>query len=248
MLKKNLIFVLVILFAFTSPLFAKNFEIATGEWAPYVSETMPNGGPTAQIVAAAIEAAGHTVSFKYMPWKRTEVLTQKGKMVATFPWTMADSFKGNTYQSSPLTHQRMVFFYLKDKFPGWDYKGLDELKTMKVGGSQGYSYVDIFANAGIKPVYVKDVKSSLKMMIHNRVDVVPESQLVGWQTIKDNFASDESKIASSKTPLFEKPLHLMISKSHPDGEELNTVFEKGFKLIRENGTFKKILDQYGLSE
>ncbi|MCG8633666.1 MAG: transporter substrate-binding domain-containing protein [Desulfobacterales bacterium] len=248
MLKKSLLLITVFLFSVSSPLFAKNFEIATGEWAPYVSETMPDGGPTAKIVAAAIEAAGHTVTFKYMPWKRTEVLTQQGKMVATFPWTMADSFKDVTYQSTPLAHQRMVFFYLKDKFPGWDYTGLEELKKVKIGASQGYSYVDIFANAGIKPVYVKDVKSSLKMMLHNRVDVVPESQLVGWQTIKDQYASDASKIASSKTPLFEKPLHLMVSKTHPDGEALYNAFEKGLKIIRDNGTFKKLLEEHGLSE
>ncbi len=248
MFKKSLLLITIFLFSMSSPLLAKNFEIATGEWAPYVSENMTDGGPTAQIVAAAIEAAGHTVTFKYMPWKRTEVLTQQGKIVATFPWSMADSFKDITYQSTPLAHQRMVFFYLKDKFPGWDFKGFEELKKVKVGASQGYSYVDIFANAGIKPVYVKDVKSSLKMMLHDRVDVVPESQLVGWQTIKDNYAADQSKIASSNTPLFEKPLFLMVSKSHPDGEELIKEFEKGFKIIRDNGTFKKLLDEYGLSE
>ncbi len=248
MLKKSLCLIGVLFFLTSSMAVAKNFELATGEWAPYVSEKMTEGGPTAQIVTAALAAAGHTVTMKYMPWKRTEVLTQQGKVVATFPWSMADSFKDITYQSTPLTKQRMVFFFLKEKHPGWDFKGLEELKKLKVGGSQGYSYVEIFQNAGITTSYAGDIVKSIKMMIHGRVDVVPESQLVGWQAIKDNFASDASKIDSSKTPLFEKPLYLMISKTHPDGETLYTEFEKGFKIIRENGTYTKLLAEQGLSE
>jgi len=142
----------------------------------------------------------------------------------------------------------MVFFFLKEKHQGWDFNGLDELKKFKIAASQGYSYVEIFKNAGVKPIYVDDINQSLKMMIHGRVDLVPESQLVGWQAIKDNYASDASKIVSSNTPLFVKPLYLMVSKSHPDGETLLKEFEKGFKIIRENGTFKKLLDEHGLSE
>ncbi len=248
MFKKSLCLIFVLFFFVTSVSFAKTFEIATGEWAPYVSDTMTDGGPTAQIVSAALNAAGHGVNFNYMPWKRTEVLTQKGKMVATFPWSMADSFKETTFQSTPLAHQKMVFFYMKEKHPGWDFTGLEDLRKLKVAGSQGYSYVEIFKNAGVKAIYVDDIKASLKMMIKGRADVVPESQLVGTQAIKDNYASDLAKIGTSQTPLFVKPLYLMVSKKHADGAELIKEFEKGFKMIRENGTFKKILDEYGLSE
>ena len=248
MLKKTLLFSLVLLFSTSSFSFAKNFEIATGEWAPFVSQSMTDGGPTAQVVKAALEAAGHSVTFKYMPWKRVEVLTQQRKAVASFPWSMRDIFKDTTYQSTPLAHQRMVFFYLKDKLPGWDYKDLEGLKKIRVGGSQGYAYVGILEGGGVKPVYSKNIKTSLKMLLHERVDVVPESQLVGWQAIREHYAAEESKIASSQTPLFVKPLYLMISKAHPDGEELLREFEKGFKIIRENGTFKTLLDAHGLSE
>jgi len=248
MLKKSLLLFFIVPFIVSSTAYGKNFELATGEWAPYVSEAMPEGGPTAKIVAAALSAAGHTATFQYMPWKRTEVLTQQGKVVGTFPWSMSDSFKDVTYESTPLAHQRMVFFFLKEKLQGWDFTGLDELKKLKIAGSLGYSYVDIFKDAGITPIYVDNINNSLKMMITGRADVVPESQLVGWKTIKDNFASDVSKIDSSKTPLFVKPLYLIISKAHPDGEELFKEFEKGFKIIQENGSLKKIQEEYGLSE
>ncbi len=227
---------------------AKNFEILTGEWAPYVSQKMKDGGPTAVIVNEAIKAAGHSVTFKYVPWKRTEVLTQSGKALATFPWTSTPGFEQTSFLAGPLASQRQVFFYLKSNLAGWDYTGLNDLKKLRVGGSPGYSYVDLFKDAGIEADYAADIEKSIAKLIHGRIDVVPESQLVGWQMIKDKYANDADKIASSKTPLFVKPLYLMVSKKHPDGNAFYDAFEKGFKIIKENGRYKQILDEYGLSE
>lgn len=227
---------------------AKNFEILTGEWAPYVSETMDGGGPTAIIVMEAIKASGNSATFKYVPWARTEALTQSGQAVATFPWSPTDGFEATCWQSDTLASQKMVFFYMKSKLGDWDYKDLNQLKSMKVGGSRGYTYVDIFETAGIKPDYAADVTKSLKKLIAGRIDVVPESQLVGLDTIKKNFAGDMDKIGYSNTPLFVKPLYLQISKKHPDGQALKDAFAKGFEAIKANGTYKAILDKYGLSE
>ncbi|MCP4114332.1 MAG: amino acid ABC transporter substrate-binding protein [Desulfobacteraceae bacterium] len=247
-MKRIICLTLTLLAVSLSPAAAKNFELVTGEWAPYVSKEMQAGGPTAIIVSEVMKAAGHTVSFKYMPWKRTEVLTQKGKVVGTFPWTANEEFKKTCHLSTPIAHQKMVFFYMKDKLGDWDYTGYDALKKLKVGGSEGYTYVELFKNAGVKAEYAPNIVSSLKMLLHGRRDVVPESQLVGWQTIKTQLPASESKFASSQTPLFIKPLHLMVSKSHPDGQELIDAYEKGFKIIKENGVYAKILAEHGLSE
>ena len=104
----------VLLMLSLSPAVAKDFEIITGEWAPYVSKTMKDGGPTAIIVAKALEAVGHKAVFKFDTWKRTEILTQKGKAVATFPWTATDGFKQTCSLSTPIATQKMVFFYMKE--------------------------------------------------------------------------------------------------------------------------------------
>lgn len=247
-MKKTICFTLVLLAVSLSPAFAKNFEILTGEWSPYVSKEMKDGGPSAIIVSEAIKAAGHTATFKYVPWKRTEVMTQSGKAVATFPWSVNDEFKKTCFVSTPVASQKMVFFYMKDNLGDWDYADLDQLKKIKVGGSEGYTYVEIFKNAGIKAEYAPDIENSLKKLVHGRLDVVPESQLVGWQTIKTKLPSYEEKIANSKTPLFVKPLHLMVSKQNADGQELIDAYEKGLEAIKASGLYQKILDEYGLSE
>jgi len=246
---KKVFFLTFLFLAFSlSPVSAKNFEILTGEWAPYVSEKMKEGGPTAIIVSEAIKAAGHTLSFKYVPWERAKMMTQNGKDVASFPWSVSDGFQKTCFVSPAITSQSMVFFYMKEKLGDWDYKDFDQLKKLKVGGAQGYTYVDTFKNAGVKPEYAPDIVKALTMLVHGRIDVVPESEIVGWQTIKTNLAEYESKFATSKTPLFVKPLHLMVSKAHPDGQELMDAYEKGFEIIKANGVYKKLLEEYGLTE
>ncbi|MBI9092360.1 MAG: transporter substrate-binding domain-containing protein [Desulfobacterium sp.] len=247
-MKKIVCLTLTLLAISLSPAVAKNFELVTGEWAPYISEEMQDGGPTAIIVSEVLKAAGHTVSFKYMPWRRTEVMTQKGKAVGTFPWTSTTEFEKTCFLSTPIAHQKMVFFYMKDKLGDWDYTGYEQLKKLKVGGSDGYTYIELFKNAGVTIEKAPDNLSSLKKLVHGRLDVVPESQLVGWQTIRTQMADAESKLASSKTPLFVKPLHLMVSKSHPDGQALIDAYEKGFEIIKGNGVYAKILAEHGLSE
>ncbi len=248
MIKHVLLSLILTLIISLSPAIAKDFTILSGEWAPYVSESLPGGGPTGQIVTEAMAAVGHTVQFKYVPWKRTEVMTQAGKSIATFPWSTTSEFEKTCYLSSPLAVQKMVFFYLKSKHPGWDYTDLNALKRLKVGGSLGYSYVQLFEDAGIKASYAPTIEHSLKKLISERIDVAPESQLVGWNTIKEKFSSDADKIASSETALFKKPLYLMVSKNHPQGKELFDAFEKGFKMIKDNGRYRQILDKYGLSD
>ena len=247
-MKKILCLTLLLVIIPLSSAVAKNFTILTGEWAPYVSKEMKDGGPTAIIITQALKAAGHTVDFTYTTWKRTEILTQTGKSAATFPWTATDGFKKTCFLSTPIATQKMVFFYMKENLDQWDYIDYDQLKKFKIGGSEGYTYVEIFKKEGVTAEYAPAIENSIKKLIHGRVDLVPESQLVGWQVIKSQFASSASKIDSSKTPLFAKPLHLMVSKEHPDGKELIEEYEKGFKIIKANGTYKKILDEYGLSE
>lgn len=239
----------MVLFAiFWTPVtFAKNFTILTGEWAPYVSEALPGGGPIADIVSEAMKAAGHTVTFEYTTWKRTEVMTQEGKAVATFPWGSTDKFVETCYHSTPLFTVKTVFFFLKDKHPSWDFTSVDELKQLTIGGIKGYSYLPVLLEAGVKVSYAPTLDKSMKKLINGRVDVVPESSIVGWQMLKDKFLGDVGKVAASKTPLSTNPDYLMISKSHPEGKEFHDAFEKGFKSIKESGRYQEIMEASGLN-
>lgn len=231
---------LTVLFA-RQPVHAKQFTVLTGEWFPYVSETLDGGGPMACIILTAVEAAGHSVCFVFKPWPRNEIEVQSGAALATFPWSRTESFEKTCFVSEPLGFHRMVFFYLKDKLPDWDYTGLEDLKRLRVGGSKGYAYVEIFEKAGIRADYAQDVGKSFAKLLGDRVDVVPESEVVGWTTLERWHLKDFDRVAVARTPLFVQPLHLMISNTHPDAGEFQEVFQRGLAIIKEDGRYEELL-------
>lgn len=223
------------------PAHARQFTVLTGEWLPYVSETLEGGGAMACIIEKSVEAAGHSVNFSFVPWPRNQIEVQSGAALASFPWSRTESFEETCHVSDPLGMHRMVFFYLKDKLPGWDYTGFEDLKQLRVGGSRGYAYVEMFEKAGVRADYAQDAEKSFAKLLSDRVDVVPESEAVGWTILEARHLKDFDRVAVARTPLFELPLHLMVSKKHPDGSEFLKVFERGLAIIKEDGRYEEIL-------
>lgn len=243
-------FVAATVFAFAGmPLssWAKTFTILTGDWEPYVSSKLEGGGPLARIVSEAVEAGGHSARLLFVPWKRTEAEVTSGAALATFPWSANDAFRKSCYLSDPILRNRMVFFYLKDRLPGWDFTCVEQLKTLKVGGSPGYVYAELFEKAGIWPDYAPDIDKSLMKLFAGRVDLVPENEVVGWDTLRRLFPSQENRVASSKSALYEAPLHLMISNIHSDGGDLLEAFNAGLEKLKASGRYRDILESGGLT-
>ncbi len=238
----------IVYFSIVSLSMAKTFELYTGEWAPYVSETMEGYGPTSIIIEKAVKASGHDISITFVPWKRAEVFAQKGKVTASFPWSPYETFEKTCYTSSPIARQNMVFFYMKENLKSWDYTGLEDLKKYKVGGCPGYAYIEILEKAGISIDFANNIELSMKKLIGKRFDILPESLLVGKDAIQKVAPEKANLIGISQTPLYSKTLHLMISKNHPDGKELYEAFEKGFAIINENGVYQKIINAYGMAK
>jgi len=223
-----------------TPARARTFIVLTGEWPPYVSETLEGGGPMARVVTEAVQATGHSVKFRFAPWRRNEIEVQSGAALATFPWSRTDAFEKTCYLSDSLDHHIMVFFYLSDRLPGWDYTGLEDLKRLRVGGSKGYAYVEMFEKAGIQADYAQDVEKSFAKLLGDRVDVVPENEEVGWAILEKKYLADFDRVAVANTPLFVRSIHLMISRTHPDGEEFLEIFNQGLRIIQENGRYQEI--------
>ncbi len=60
----------LLLFCMPVPLWAKPVRLATLEWPPYTSQSLPDGGLTGHIVKRAFAEAGLEVEFDFYPWQR----------------------------------------------------------------------------------------------------------------------------------------------------------------------------------
>jgi polar amino acid transport system substrate-binding protein len=231
---------------FAPPALAHHFVLHTGEWPPYVSSTLPGGGPLARIVSEALALQGHSVEFHFEPWARQEQDVREGRDLATFPWSSNDAINTDYVFSQPLAHHRMVFFYLTTRTPGFDFTTLENLKNFRLGGSRGYEYVHIFREAGLKPDYAPDAASSFRKLLAGRIDLVPESEAVGLAILKDFPPEQIGSVSIAKTPLYIDSLRVMASNRHPDTPLLLEALNVGLPKLRRSGRWDAILRESGL--
>lgn len=226
---------------------AQSVEILTGEWAPFVSQDLPNYGFTAEIVTAACNAAGITPEYRFEKWSRIVTLIKNGEAFAAFPYLKTPEREEFALFSERFADSRNVFFYSKKHLKGFEFKSLEHIKNMRVGGLRGFFYIEAFKNAGIEPDYTRFPELSFKKLLHGRIDLFPSNELVGWELIKKHFPDQVDSFAATRNPFSESGLFLMVSKTFPDAEQLLATFNKGLAAIKENGVYDTILEKYGLS-
>lgn len=59
---------------------------ATGEWPPYVSESLPDLGAVVVLLSAICDAAGIVPEYRFYPWARGELEVDRGLAFGTFPY------------------------------------------------------------------------------------------------------------------------------------------------------------------
>jgi len=183
---------LTIFFTFTS-VQAESVTIVTGEWAPYVSESLPGSGPVNEMVTAAYKAEGIDVTFKYYPWARVENMVKTGKALGSTAWSDSASRSDWSVVSDPVASSREVFIFMKKNLPDFDYTNLDDLKKYKVMSLGGYSHEKLFHEAGLKTDSTVSAEVALKKLDGGRSDLMCENEAVIAGLIRKMYPGRESK-------------------------------------------------------
>lgn len=220
---------------------AETIMITTGEWAPYMSENLPGGGPVSEIITAAYKAEGIDVKFEYYPWKRAISLVETGKALGTSAWSDTEERRAFSVASDPMVSSREVFVYMKKNLPDFDYTNLEDLKKYKLMSLAGYSHEAAFQGAGLKTDSTNNAETALKKLELGRGDLMCENEAVMAGLIKKMYPGRESEFGMSKTAFNEQPLHLLFSKKFPDMDKYLKKFNSGLAKIKQDGTYDKIM-------
>lgn len=65
---------------------SETVKIATGDFPPWTSESLPHGGFINRVVSSAFKLSGVDVEFHYLPWKRALEATKVGQFHASSFW------------------------------------------------------------------------------------------------------------------------------------------------------------------
>ena len=217
--------------------------LASGEWAPYVSENLKHEGVLSRIVREAFALEGIEVEYAYLPWKRSMEGAKNGKWHGTLPWLKNEEREESFYFSDPIAHENVLFFHKENL--DFDWETVSDLTGYKIGGTTGYFYGDEFDNAEKEGVItierVAEDSMNIQKLTADRVDIVICEVDVGYELIEQTLSSEDAKkITHHPKSISAQPLYLLLSKQVKGNEQLVESFNQGLKRLSESGK----VDQY----
>jgi polar amino acid transport system substrate-binding protein len=223
--------------------------IATNEYPPYISENS-NHSCLMEIFKAIEKEMGVTFYFQFMPWPRCEASIEKLSAWGAIPYVPTPARKEKFDFSDKIYTRQSKFFYfspdgIQKKII---YNTLGELKKYRIGGVRGYYYGKIFSDAGITLDLVNSEEQNFRKMITGRIDLAPSDETVGWYLIRTVLPREVGgKIFTVSKPFTVSDNFLMASKNYPEGLDIMKKFNSAMRKVKENGTFKKIIEKHNIA-
>ena len=169
-ISKRLLSLLITLFISLSA-HSTTLTAAIGEYPPYTSKNDVNARLAEEIVIASYQAVGYNGERRRVPWKRAYEEVKSGKSDITFPWIKTpEREKDFLYSNEVLVTQEVFLHHLDANFT-WSH--LDDLKSYKIGATQGYAHVKLLQDAGISIQVALDDSLNIEKLLKNRIDAFP---------------------------------------------------------------------------
>ncbi len=223
---------------------AEVVNLSTGEYEPFTSEKLPDGGPLTDIVTRAFAESGYTVKVDFLPWKRGYAEALAGRIDGTFPYARnAEREKDFVFSESFYTVDRRMYYRAGS---GVNPEELASLQGKQYCSPLGFTiYKELGALVDSKVLSVQsppDLVSCAKMLAVGRADFFVAT-------------ADVAEVAMDKAGLKVKFLDklfgknenfLILSKTHPKAREMIAAFNKGVAALKSKGEFGKILKKHKL--
>ncbi len=230
---------------------AEEVVLGNGEWKPYQSQELKEGGFASHLVSEVFENIGITVEYKWYgdAWKRAYKEAQRGKTDGTMVWSYKEERAAEFFYSenSVISGQTTLLFYLKSNPIPWD--GTPEsLSGYTVSGVIGYTYGDKIDEAEEEGIIdlerVSENNTNFRKLLAGRVDGIMVNSEVGSQIIQDEFPNQASRIETAEVPIKEVTYHLLLRKGDAANEELMNRFDASFDQLEESGRVAEFQEKF----
>lgn len=222
----------------------KPVKLATLEWPPYVSGSLPGQGAAVVVARAAFAAMGYELSIEVLPWSRAvNAGKSDDRFVGYFPEYDSAAFRSVCIASEPLGYGPLGLAQTKDRPIAWT--NLNDLKRYRIGVVQDYVNVaelDASISSGTqKHDIAPDDSKNLLKLANDRVDAaVIDINVFNYLLRKDLALKPYTdKISMNSKMLEDKPLYICFRKGE-SGQHMAKLFNQGLKKI----DIKAIMSNY----
>ncbi len=248
-MKKILLYILLVTLCTWASLLARPFTILSTIAPPYkyVDKNNKPTGLHVDVWMIIFNELGIDYKFQFVGWssKKVKLEIEKGSFEMHFSLSKnVERLKWYIYpEESYLTHTYNFFIRAEDK-NRIQYETFDDLKELRVGATESYSYTKEFWEAGLllDVIVYKDLQ--LRKLIYKRIDTVPLKMLNALYVLKKEGNLD--KIYILPKPLTEKSNYNAIAKATVQSDKpcISSTYDPIKKKIKKDGTLKKIYEKY----
>ncbi|WP_028863815.1 substrate-binding periplasmic protein [Psychromonas aquimarina] len=224
---------------------AKELSMVTVDWAPFYGSEMPDNGVITVIVKAAFQRSSIDSSVKFIPWKRALKEVENG-ISDVLMGAYYTNERNRTYlYSDPIYDIRVGLVALKSL--GLEhYTKLQDLIPYTIGVSRGWANSEEFDQADyLNKKGATNQILNVRKLFKKRIDMISISFDVFRYEVAAMSTHTLDEIVFIQPPLQVSAIHLMISRQNPDKEKIIDAFNLGLAAIKQDGTYDKILKEYG---
>lgn len=228
---------------------AQTLRLVTGELPPYATQERPDQGIALDIVRRAFDLAGLEVAYTFKPWTRTLEEARAGMWDATAYWGRnPERDRGFLISDNVLTEQ-WVLVFRDSAFKGaaFDWKTLSDLKGLRIGVVQSYTYTPEFwalQKSGVLDARLaSDDLANLRLLMGGRLDVVPMERNVACYLMQHHFADHEVRDLRAHPRPFAPNFttHVMFSDKLPESAARLTAFNRGLRALKRSPVYAEKL-------
>lgn len=213
----------------------KTMRVASLEWPPYVSASLPNGGFLVALSAAAVKDAGYEVAIDYFPWNRAVQMGSRGpEFAGYFPTYYTQERSHLCHFSTSFGTSKVSLAFRKSDPLSWN--AIEDLGTKSIGVVAGYSNGEAFdamvRDGRLKPELSQSDVSNLRKLIAGRVQAIVIDRLVLRYLLMTEPIpiKDREQIVLDDKPLAELKMHVCFQRT-PSGRAFQEAYDAGLKKI-----------------
>lgn len=232
------------LLACCSAIMAAPLNVVTVNWEPFFGPSLKDNGVVSEIVSSAFLQKNREIDISFIPWSRAlKTVKMKNNDVIMGLWYSEERGKDLLF-SQPFMSNRVVF--IKRKGDDFEYTDRYSLKGKQIGVLMDYAYEDDFNQSTLFDRFqVRTLNINLKKLVAGRIELTLEDEIVAKDVLNKELPELKGKIAFTQNALVEKPLHIAVSRSHPQAKQIVADFNAGLEEIKKSGLYQQILKKHG---
>ncbi|SIO01621.1 ABC transporter substrate-binding protein [Salinivibrio sp. ES.052] len=247
-MEKTWHWLLLVLFFIPIAIQAHTLRLTSGEYAPFISQSISGGGPITEIVMQTAQEADFDVSLGYFPWHESMSLAQQGKWDGTIGWAYTPERADNFIYSDPIYTESVGFFHLTTL--DFDWQLPRDLDGLSIGVTKGFIDVKALEELQKSGIDVKiqeflEEKNKINALLNRQIDVALGNLDVLKKVIAQHVASSEQqRLVHHPRPMRITPLYVLFSRANKSGYDNAARFNKALRQLKADGRYQSIWSKF----